>query len=704
VHRTKALSAEPRNEPVEVDGGARGLSVAPRPIPPRTPYPLGPATLAVAILSAVGASLALCLATWLVPRANLSQFYDDNDLAKSVRTFLFLALLAGGFASALLSGIYLLARGRGGVPALRRAADVALPFGLAFLLPSLFAYDPWHKKPLTYLIELAIAVLLLERTLRRSLRAMPEPLVDWIARTLAAPRAVRWLPLFAVIAGSVFYAIYFSYYTILNHYRLNTSGFDLGINVNWCYNALHGHPTRSTVLFGPSGGHFLGNHAIFGMALWLPIYAIKPGAEVLLIFQSAMAGLAAVPLFLFASTQLPRWSAVVVAYAYLFFAPLHGPNFYDYHELIPPLFFHFLLYWALARDRTWLAALLVPVLWSFREDVAVGLVVLGFFLAITGIRPRFGLAMALISGIWFVLLKFVVMPMYWQTWFANIYKELQAPGQSGYGTVVETILINPSYFLKTLLDKDKLIYFLHMFAPLAFLPARRPALLLLAIPGFTFSLLTTGYAPTLSIGFQYTCHSIPYVFAASVLMLRLLGRGEGGVVRRRAVLGAVVLGVLSHSYVFGAVLQHNTFVGGFSKVEFTMTSQEQARYQALRRMAAMIPESASVAAGENEVPHVAARLNAYTLKLGPADADYILVYGDRARSGPQHKTLQTMFSREEYGLLTKAEGLFLFKRGHSSPETPAALKALNIRSTARAPKSGKPGKPPKAAPGEPPPR
>ena len=77
----------------------------------------------------------------------------------------------------------------------------------------------------------------------------------------------------------------------------------------------------------------------------------------------------------------------------------------------------------------------------------------------------------------------------------------------------------------TLLKEEKLVYFLHMLGPLALLPARRWALLFLAVPGFAFSLLTTGYAPTLSIAFQYTCHAIPYIFAASVLMLRVIARG-----------------------------------------------------------------------------------------------------------------------------------------------------------------------------------
>ena len=44
-------------------------------------------------------------------------------------------------------------------------------------------------------------------------------------------------------------------------------------------------------------------------------------------------GFAAVPLYLFASTQLSRPMAAVLAIAYLFFPPLHGPNFYDFHLL-----------------------------------------------------------------------------------------------------------------------------------------------------------------------------------------------------------------------------------------------------------------------------------------------------------------------------------------------------------------------------------
>lgn len=653
---------------------------APSPPRPRDPYPLGIALQALAVYAIVGASLGLFVMTVGLHDAVLSGFLDRNSLAKDARLALLLGLLGGGAGAGVLALSFLLKRGRDGVASLRRSADVIMPLGLVFLFPSLFSARPWHDKPLTYLVQLAASVLALEWTLRRSLAAAPRNVMDWLARvTTFSPAVARWLPLAVVLCGSLLYSIYFSYYTILNHQRLGTSGFDLGINVNWCYNALHGQPFRSTVLYGPSGGNFLGNHAIFAMALWLPLFAIWPTAEFFLVFQATMVGFAATTLYLFAQTQIPRWSAVIVAYAFLFFAPLHGPNFYDYHELLPPLFFHFFLYWAIAKEKNWLVAILVPVLWSFREDIPVGTTVLGLFLVLTGIRPRLGLILAVASVAWFAILKFAIMPMAGQWWFADIYKELQPDGKGGYGAIIQTILTNPSYLLTTLLKEEKLVYFLHMFAPLALLPARRATLLVLAIPGFAFSLLTTGYSPTLSIAFQYTCHSIPYIFAASVLMLRLLGRGEGGVIRRRAALGAVILGVASHSYVFGAVLQHETFVGGFSKIEFKMSEAEKQRYESVKKLAAMIPKDASVAASENEVPHIAARMDAYTMKDGlVVEADYIFVNGPRIGTDGTRKALQTLFAREKYGLVASENGIYLFKRGHDSPETKAAMTALRV--------------------------
>ncbi|HEY4184283.1 MAG TPA: DUF2079 domain-containing protein [Polyangia bacterium] len=644
-----------------------------------------------------GAAIALFSQTMFLSRTLLESFVRANMLSDEDRLPLFVGMVVGAVVAAFAAAVYLsVTRARGHEEAreeahqepldrlewLIRASRPVLPLALA---PSLLTYDYASRAPLVYLALLTVFTLLTEWALRDAFAAFAWP---WRVPSLAWPSALRrHLPLLVVTAGALFYAIYFSYYTLQNHHRLGTSAFDLGIHINWSYNALHGEPWRCPVFLGPDGGYYVGAHAIFAMFGWLPLYALKPGGEVLLVYQASIVGAAAIPLYLFGRTQIPRWPAAIVAVLFLFYAPVHGPNFYDFHELLPLPFWGFWLFWAIAKRRNGLVALFVFMLYAHREDVAAGVAVLGLFLVISGARPRLGTVLAAVSTVWFILMKFVIMPRLYHTWFADIYKDLQTAGHPGYGSAVQTILINPSYFLKTLLTDVKEIYFLHVFLPLAFLPLRRPALALLAIPVFFFTLLTTGYAPTVSIAFHYTLHGVPYLFGATILMLRLLSEPRAGAtvapwpalragaVRRNAALGAMAGAMLFHSYAYGAIFQHHTFVGGFSKIEFTMTPEEQRRYEVLQKMLKMIPPDASVAASENLVPHIAARRDAYALRFAHGDAEYLLV-----RRGDLYLTgiLKNAFDRHPYGLIASDLGLYLFKRDVVTPGTNVARAELGV--------------------------
>jgi uncharacterized membrane protein len=201
----------------------------------------------------------------------------------------------------------------------------------------------------------------------------------------------------------------------------------------------------------------------------------------------------------------------------------------------------------------------------------------------------------------------------------------------------------------------------------------------LAIPGFVVSLMTTGYAPTMSIAFQYTMHWVPLMFAATVFALGAIGGTaptRDGVTRRRAALTAACVGMFFHSFAYGAIFQHHTFVGGFNKVEFRMTADEKLRYQKLQELIAMIPPQASVAASDSEVPHIAARKNAHTLRYAHGDADYLLINQSASYSAD---ILRAAFSRHQYGLVAEGMGLLLFKQNHDSPGTEAARLQLGIR-------------------------
>jgi uncharacterized membrane protein len=664
---------------------AQGLSeqraVQPEPpTPPRGVYLL----IAFAVLGLVGFSLVLGLQSLLISRGTQA-FYASNVLGAAGRGRLLVTLGLGTALPVLAAGAYWLRRRALAAAQLERWARLACPLLLTGFAPALFVWEFGQKSTLQYLFLLVLLVFAAQYLWRISLS-------EWSTLTAPSFWARPWsrlvgfcgrhagaLALGSVLLAASCYALYTAYYSIHQHRSIQTFAFDLGIYDNLMSGALSGKLFRSPVLFGDMRHNYLAGHAEYGMLLFLPLYALRPGAETLLILQSLVLGFSAVPLFLFARTRLSQGLSVVLGLCYLLFAPLHGPNFYDFHWLPLAIFFHFWLYFALATHRRWLAIAMVLVLFSMREDIALGLCVLGTFLCLTGERVRFGLVLSLVSVTWFAINKFVIMRLAGSWWFENMYSELFADGKAGYGSVLQTIISNPTYTLTTLAREPKLVYIFHLLTPLAFLPVRKLALVGLLLPGFFFTLLTTGYWPTTSIAFQYTTHWIPYLFLATTLSLWLMAREPEGKLKRAAAVIALVFAVMSHSYNFGAILQRQSFVGGFSTINFKTTPEGAERYQALMDLVRKIPRQASVVATEYLNPHVSTRVEVYTFRYDVPVVDYILV-SKLEVSGDTSRYLTSLLKKAEYGLIGKThDEFYLFKKGAPVGDTAAALSTLRIR-------------------------
>jgi hypothetical protein len=169
---------------------------------------------------------------------------------------------------------------------------------------------------------------------------------------------------------------------------------------------------------------------------------------------------------------------------------------------------------------------------------------------------------------------------------------------------------------------------------------------------------------------------MPFLFAAVAIALRLRTVQVGPAARRASVV-ALCAGVMCHSYVFGAILQRNTFVGGFSRVDFVMSPGERTRYADLKYVAGFIPPNASVAATELEIPHVSARVDAYTLKVTSGDADYFFVNRYHVDADARQHMRRSM-KKSAYGLVARKGEFFLFAKGHASKDTDDALRAIGL--------------------------
>ena len=307
---------------------------------------------------------------------------------------------------------------------------------------------------------------------------------------------------------------------------------DLGLEDNLMWNLSHWKTPlfRSTPFDGPVGTH-LRNHATLFSFLMAPVYRLAPGAETLLVIQAVLMGAAAIPLHLFARRRLPPWLATLVAFLYLLYPPLHGANLYDFHYLPLGVVFLWTVLYAVDARRWVLAVVAALVAISVREDVAFCVGVLGVLLLVIDEVPWFGLALAVVAGGYFLLMKLAIMPHFGighgEESFVRQYEGFVPPGgHKNFGAILETIFGNPGFIANTVLDHDKLQYVLLLLVPLLFLPVTRPIAALLVVPGFVFTLLSTGYEPLYRITFQYTSYWTAFFFIGLVLALERAAPGR----------------------------------------------------------------------------------------------------------------------------------------------------------------------------------
>jgi uncharacterized membrane protein len=372
-----------------------------------------------------------------------------------------------------------------------------------------------------------------------------------------------------------------------------------------------------------------------------------------------------------------RWlaspfQALLVLSVYLSLPAVHGVLFYDFHFLPLSAFFLFWAAYFFARRATapfWLSVLLAM---SCREDVALGLALVGLALLFFGRSRRTALPLAVLGALWFGVVKFVWMRRFGAEAFSVYYDALIPAGASGFGAVARTVLGNPLYTLQKIATEDKLLLGLHLFAPLVFLPLRQWRTLPLLLPGAVVVGLATNRSAVSQVQFHYAMHFVPYAMIATVAALAA---------RPRATRGPLLLAMLVASAVttvhFGAFLGKR-FRTSFHEVSFDWGADDARRRDAFRELASRIPEDASVASGEHEGPHLTRRARLLAVKEGLGDARFVL-YSVRSMRWGGREPIEQALKKGTYGVLATKEDFALLERGASTAKNSTALRQLGAR-------------------------
>jgi uncharacterized membrane protein len=660
------------------------------PEPARTLPPLTVVVRSLGLLALEGASLGLTAWT-LRARDRLQPYVTTNTLTPTGRKFVFFNVGGGMAAAVALALIFLIWKRGVAVEFLHRLSHRCAPLVLTGLLPLLLRWNLWPGRELTFLALASIFTLSLQGLVRLSM-ATPPVFLGWrtpppiaaLRSTIATLGRVRGLPLGLVVLGAAWYTVFFSFHTIVHHRNFGTAGFDLGIENNLVWNAVHWGPLfKTSPLFGPQSTH-LGYHQTYFSYFIGIFYRLSPRPETLLVFQAAVLGASAIPLYLVAKRRIGAWLACLVALLYILYPPLHGSNLYDFHYLPFAPFFLWLTLYCLQERRDGWAVVVVIFTLSVREDISALLAMLGLYLIVTGERPRAGLVVAAVGAVYFVVLKMIIMPRFLagQSSYVNQYQGLLPEGDSGFGGVLKTAFGNPGFTMTTLLERDKVIYLLQIIAPLAFLPWRRPIGLLCCLPGFFFTMLSTQYPPLVQISFQYTAYWTPFVFLAVIANLAWMAPATRAAERARgchtpnrtAWVIALVAGMLVTSNQFGVMFQQNTGRGGFSAFHFGSSQYERDRYRDVYELIGKVPPLAKIAATEMVVPHVSSRPDAYTMRTGIYDAEYLL-FPVTPRKDEDVRLVEALTSGK-YGVLAEKGEFVLCKLGLPTDKNEAVLKRL----------------------------
>jgi uncharacterized membrane protein len=506
----------------------------------------------------------------------------------------------------------------------------------------------------------------------------------------------------------ILYTVVFSYFTIVKYRSYYSFAWDLGIFNQSLYTTLwHGKLFYSTVgiWFNPSGTPFGGGLVNLSLFLLLPVYAVYPSPETLLVVQSFILGLGALPLYWLARDELKNYRvAIFFALIYLLHPAIHSINWFDFHsEAFLPAFFLFSLYYLskrrfikyfvfimLAMASMQNAALLtffvgLYAMWLYRDPILLTIkkryiseksVFVPFITIVLSLTWLF-LAWSIVNLFAPSLPDVITAGTYWsQLGVGN-----PTPSPSGTANFIAHVLLNPGKAFDALMydSVTKFSFLIINLGSLLFLPLMYPELLLVTLPWFGYSFLSNNQAYYI-IGFQYPAFYAPFFFASSVYGLKRLVHHENiinvNVMKKVSILlMAALLLVFSLYSPLGPISR--TYYGP-SGIQ-TITTHDLL----LDRTISLIPQNASVLTQNNIFPQLSSRINSYVIpppfptfkpgeyesalkKMIEINPDYILL---DLKFDPNIPFF-SMLSGTDYNVdhpMVSADSIMLFKRGYDGP-------------------------------------
>lgn len=482
------------------------------------------------------------------------------------------------------------------------------------------------------------------------------------------------------------YTVILSILSITKHWFFLSTAWDLGIFNQSFWSTTHGKFFHYTVepWFGET---FFAVHFSPILVLLVPFYAIYPCPETLLVLQSLLIALGAVPLYHLSKELLNQYFAKRLSLIYVINPTIIWANLFDFHvEAFLPVTLFSLMYFLHKRDFKFYAAFLFLSLSTLEFTVFLVLLIL-FYELVANIKRReelrklksFAVLTLIASAIW-LLLSF---------WVNTVLRLPETRGQSIIAPIISELSTDPPRLIFRIIDEpfSKLWYIIGMSWPFLFTSLLSTRILMI-VPWFLVA-FALNYEPYYKVGYQYTLIVIPFFALAAIFgtkkILPHIPKLDDKKFSNLMIISAIIF----------------TFWASTS-VRFPITSLDVDYAARANRILSFIPGNASVLTINTLHPHVSSRFEAWVLPLTYGEPyegfdtgisnvwkNYTVnflrnkepdfIFWDINKGGIDaynlNLTIHELLARRKYGVYALQEEILLLKKGYEG--TPLIYEPIN---------------------------
>lgn len=481
-------------------------------------------------------------------------------------------------------------------------------------------------------------------------------------------RSVQFFMLWGIIIG---YVVFFSFLSILRYESYQTSAYDLGTMIQVIWNTSKGWFLQDSINMGYPMTRFWMAHWEFIFILIAVLFKIIPHAYTILILQTAVIALGALPLYrLGKQITHDKSTALTFSFAYLMYPAIQNANLADVHGVTfaaPLLIFTF---YYLVKKKFKLFYLFAFLSLLCREDSALLLIMMGIYAFLIVKEKKHGLIVATVSVVWFLI------------WFQRlkIRSLLGLPdfdimaGADTHWSHLGQLSHDPLYLFKFWAKQYNILYFIYIFAPVVFLSFFEWKILLIATPIFVINLISSYYY-THDVEHYYSVTVVPFVFISAIFGLQKVYEFFRNKLTHRFKERSIRENVLSIASTLMLVLAIVFFFVKSNALDVRHWKVTE-HHHVINSVVKLIPEDASLSAEHQLVPQAAKRQEIYVFNDNVGKVNYILYdfYAPSVRLitrssfhvpfyWPDNDSIRAVIKNKQYGVIHYEDGVCLFKKG-----------------------------------------